>query len=48
MSLLNSAAAKLSAYNRDNVLSASPARVLTMLYDRLVLEVRRGEEGLVG
>lgn len=47
MSLLNSAAAKLSAYNRDNVLSASPARLLTMLYDRLVLDLTRAEEALL-
>lgn len=46
MSLLNSAAAKLSAYNRDSVLSASPARLVTMLYDRLVLDLTRAEEAL--
>ena len=46
MSLLNSAAAKLSAYNRDSVLSASPARLLTMLYDRLALDLTRAEEAL--
>jgi flagellar secretion chaperone FliS len=47
MTLLNSAAAKLSAYNRDSVLSASPARLLTMLYDRLVLDLTRAEAALV-
>jgi flagellar protein FliS len=46
MTLLNSAAAKLSAYNRDSVLSASPARLLTMLYDRLVLDLTRAEAAL--
>ncbi|WP_295125141.1 flagellar export chaperone FliS [uncultured Leifsonia sp.] len=46
MNLLNSAAAKLSAYNRDSVLSASPARLVTMLYDRLVLDLTRAEEAL--
>ena len=46
MTLLTSAAAKLSAYNRDSVLSASPARLLTMLYDRLMLDLSRGETAL--
>jgi flagellar protein FliS len=45
MTLLRSAA-KLSAYNRDSVLSASPARLLTMLYDRLVLDLTRAEGAL--
>ncbi|WP_415854925.1 flagellar export chaperone FliS [Sinomonas sp. G460-2] len=30
-------------YNRDAILSASPARLLTMLYDRLLLDLRRAE-----
>ncbi|MDP9882623.1 flagellar protein FliS [Sinomonas atrocyanea] len=30
-------------YTRDAVLSASPARLLTMLYDRLLLDLRRAE-----
>ncbi|WP_285114834.1 flagellar export chaperone FliS [Leifsonia sp. fls2-241-R2A-40a] len=46
MNLLTSAAAKLSAYNRDSVLSASPARLVTMLYDRLLLDLNRGEAAL--
>jgi flagellar protein FliS len=46
MTFLTSAAAKLSAYNRDSVLSASPARLLTMLYDRLLLDLSRGESAL--
>jgi len=46
MNVLTSAAAKLSAYNRDSILSASPARLLTMLYDRLLLDLARGESAL--
>ncbi|GAA2052157.1 flagellar export chaperone FliS [Leifsonia soli] len=46
MNVLTSAAAKLSAYNRDSILSASPARLLTMLYDRLLLDLTRGEAAL--
>jgi flagellar protein FliS len=46
MTMLNSSAAKLSAYNRDSILSASPARLLTMLYDRLVLDLTRAESAL--
>jgi flagellar protein FliS len=30
-------------YARDAILSASPARLLTMLYDRLLLDLRRAE-----
>ena len=30
-------------YRDDAVLSASPERLLTMLYDRLVLDIERGE-----
>ena len=30
-------------YSRDAILSASPARLLTMLYDRLLLDLRRAE-----
>jgi flagellar protein FliS len=48
MNLLSSASSKLSAYNRDSVLSASPARLLTMLYDRLLLDLARGEAALAG
>lgn len=46
MNAFTSAASKLSAYNRDSVLSASPARLLTMLYDRLLLDLARGETAL--
>jgi flagellar protein FliS len=40
---MNDLAAARAAYNRDAVLSASPARLLTMLYDRLLLDLRRAE-----
>jgi flagellar protein FliS len=46
MNAFTSAAAKLSAYNRDSILSASPARLLTMLYDRLLLDLARGQSAL--
>jgi flagellar protein FliS len=35
--------AQRSQYNRDAVLSASPVRLLTMLYDRLLLDLERAE-----
>lgn len=34
-------------YERDTVLSASPARLLTLLYDRLVLDLDRAEQAQV-
>ncbi|MCX7522374.1 flagellar export chaperone FliS [Microbacterium sp. STN6] len=37
-----------SQYARDAVLSASPARLLTMLYDRLLLDLNRAEEAQLG
>ena len=37
-------AAKRAEYARNAVLSASPARLLTMLYDRLLLDLARAEE----
>ncbi|MDQ4138670.1 MAG: flagellar export chaperone FliS [Actinomycetota bacterium] len=40
---MNDLAAARAAYNRDAVLSASPARLLTMLYDRLLLDLQRAE-----
>ena len=43
MTTLTSASAKRAAYNRDAILSASPARLLTMLYDRLMLDLARAE-----
>ena len=39
----NDIAAARSLYNRDSVLSASPARLLTLLYDRLLLDLQRAE-----
>ncbi|ALE04199.1 flagellar protein FliS (plasmid) [Arthrobacter sp. ERGS1:01] len=33
----------LNAYQREAILSASPARLLTMLYDRLLLDLGRAE-----
>lgn len=39
----NDFAAARSLYNRDSVLSASPAKILTMLYDRLLLDLQRAE-----
>lgn len=35
--------AKRAQYQRDAVLSASPARLVTMLYDRLLLDLGRAE-----
>jgi flagellar protein FliS len=40
---VRSAAFARQQYTRDAVLSASPARLLTMLYDRLLLDLRRAE-----
>jgi flagellar protein FliS len=40
---VNALTAARSLYNRDAVLSASPARILTMLYDRLLLDLQRAE-----
>ncbi|MCQ9162496.1 flagellar export chaperone FliS [Arthrobacter sp. STN4] len=34
----------LNAFQREAVLSASPARLLVMLYDRLMLDLARAEE----
>lgn len=33
----------LNAYQREAILSASPAKLLTMLYDRLLLDLARAE-----
>ncbi|WP_370646482.1 flagellar export chaperone FliS [Arthrobacter sp. zg-Y238] len=38
-----SMAAKRAEYARNAVMSASPARLLTMLYDRLLLDLTRAE-----
>lgn len=34
---------QIAQYNRNAILSASPARLLTMLYDRLILDLKRAE-----
>ena len=44
---MNDIRAARAAYNRDAVLSASPARLLTMLYDRLLLDLQRAESAQV-
>jgi flagellar protein FliS len=44
---VNDIAAARALYNRDAVLSASPARLLTMLYDRLLLDLQRAETAQV-
>ncbi|MFD1213653.1 flagellar export chaperone FliS [Arthrobacter sp. GCM10027362] len=43
MNMTGNAQAKLNQYQRDAILSASPARLLTMLYDRLMLDLARAE-----
>ena len=37
-----------SQYNRDAILSATPVRLLTMLYDRLLLDLNRAEAAQLG
>lgn len=37
-----------SLYNRDSVLNASPAKLLVMLYDRLLLDLQRAETSQLG
>lgn len=41
MSIPASISAKRSRYNREAILSATPVRLLTMLYDRLLLDLNR-------
>ncbi|NKX53605.1 flagellar export chaperone FliS [Arthrobacter mobilis] len=43
MNLISGTQAKLNQYQREAILSASPARLLTMLYDRLMLDLARAE-----
>lgn len=43
MSVTPNQSRALNAYQREAVLSASPARLLTMLYDRLLLDLNRAE-----
>lgn len=40
----NNAAERAAQLNRDAVLSATPVRLLTMLYDRLLLDLGRAEQ----
>ena len=35
-------------YLADSVATASPAKLLVMLYDRLVVDLNRGEQALIG
>lgn len=42
------AATSRSTYANDAVLSASPVRLLTMLYDRLLLDLDRAEKAIDG
>jgi flagellar secretion chaperone FliS len=41
MTMTYGAQAQRNQYNRDAVLSATPVRLLTMLYDRLLLDLNR-------
>lgn len=41
-------AAARSLYNRDAVLNASPAKLLVMLYDRMLLDLQRAETSQLG
>lgn len=45
---MNASAALRNQYLSDSVLSASPARLLTMLYDRLLLDLDRAEAAQLG
>lgn len=47
MTTMASISAKRSQYNRDAILSATPVRLLTMLYDRLLLDLNRAEAAQV-
>ena len=46
--MYNANAQQLSQYNRQAALSAPPARLLTMLYDRLLLDLGRAETAQIG
>ncbi|WP_104086848.1 flagellar export chaperone FliS [Arthrobacter sp. GMC3] len=43
MNVSPSSSRSLNAYQREAVMSASPARLLVMLYDRLLLDLARAE-----
>lgn len=45
---MNASANLRNQYLSDSVLSASPARLLTMLYDRLLLDLGRAEAAQLG
>jgi flagellar secretion chaperone FliS len=47
MATMASISAKRSQYNRDAILSATPIRLLTMLYDRLLLDLNRADAAQV-
>lgn len=47
MTLTYGTAAQREAYGREAVLSATPVRLLTMLYDRLLLDLGRAEAAQV-
>jgi len=42
--MTTTAAAKLAAYNRNQILSATPSELVNMLYNRLVLDLTRAED----
>ena len=48
MTIFVGTSALRSQYNRDAILSASPVRLLTMLYDRLMLDLGRAEAAQLG
>jgi flagellar protein FliS len=43
MSILNGVTLRRAQYNRDVILTATPTHLLTMLYDRLLLDLNRAE-----
>lgn len=47
MTMTSGMYAQRSQYNRDAVLSATPVRLVTMLYDRLLLDLGRAEAAQV-
>ncbi|SHN42001.1 flagellar export chaperone FliS [Cryptosporangium aurantiacum] len=44
--MTNPAAAMRARYLAESITTASPARLLVMLYDRLVLDITQGEEAI--
>lgn len=38
----------INRFQQDSIVTASPARLLTMLYDRLLLDLGRAEKALIG